>query len=80
MMANGKTDVCCNVQTAVGAENKPIVEFEVTNNASDGNQITPMAAKTKGTLEVDTLTPSWMPGTTASRISSPRRTWAWTFT
>ena len=56
MMANGKTDVCYNVQTAVDAENKLIVEFEVTNNASDDNQITPMAAKAKEILEADALT------------------------
>ena len=32
MLANGKMDVCYNVQTAVDAKNKLIAEFEVTNN------------------------------------------------
>ena len=56
MMANGKMDVCYNVQTAVDAENKLIVEFEVTNNANDKNQITPMAAKVKEIMEVEAIT------------------------
>lgn len=56
MMANGKLDVCYNVQTAVDAKNKLIAEFEVTNNAADVNQITPMAERAKEILEVDTIT------------------------
>lgn len=56
MMANGKLDVCYNVQTAVDAKNKLIAEFEVTNNAVDVNQITPMAERTKEILEADTIT------------------------
>lgn len=51
MLANGKMDVCYNVQTAVDAKNKMIAEFEVTNKANDMNQITPMAGKVKEILE-----------------------------
>jgi len=56
MMANGKMDVCYNVQTAVDSKNKLIAEFEVTNNAVDFNQITPMAERVKDILETDTIT------------------------
>jgi len=55
MMSNGKMDVCYNVQTAVDAKNKLIVEFEVTNNATDNNQITPMAERAKEILDVSTI-------------------------
>ena len=51
MLANGKMDVCYNVQTAVDAKNKLIIEFEVTNNANDLNQMTPMAEKVQEILE-----------------------------
>jgi len=56
MMANGKLDVCYNVQTAVDAKNKLITEFEVTNSAVDVNQITPMAERAKEILGTDTIT------------------------
>jgi transposase len=56
MMANGKLDVCYNVQTAVDAKNKLIAEFEVTNSATDNNQFTPMAERAKEILETGTLT------------------------
>lgn len=56
MMSNGKMDVCYNVQTAVDAKNKLIAEFEVTNNAADVNQITPMAQRAKEMLGVDAIT------------------------
>jgi len=52
MLANGKMDVCYNVQTAVDAKNKLIAEFEVTNKANDKNLITPMAQQVKETLDV----------------------------
>jgi transposase len=51
MPANGKMDVCYNVQTAVDAENKLIIDFEVTNNANDLNQLTPMMEKVMETFE-----------------------------
>jgi transposase len=56
MMGNGKMDVYYNVQTSVDAKNKLIAEFEVTNNATDNNQITPMAKITKEILGTDQLT------------------------
>jgi transposase len=55
MLSNGKMDVCYNVQTAVDAKNKMIVEFEVTNNAADSNQIRPMSAKTTEILEAEKI-------------------------
>ena len=55
MPSNGKMDVCYNVQTAVDAKNKLIVDFEVTNNANDMNQLAPMAEKVMETLEVETI-------------------------
>ena len=56
MPSNGKMDVCYNVQTAVDAKHKLIVEFEVTNNANDINQITPMALSAEEILGTDTIT------------------------
>jgi hypothetical protein len=55
MLSNGKMDVCYNVQTAVDAKNKLIVDFEVTNNANDFNQLAPMAEKAMETLEVKAI-------------------------
>ena len=55
MSANGKLDVCYNVQTAVDAKNKLIVEFEVTNNANDLNLLTPVAAKAQEILDVERI-------------------------
>ena len=56
MPSNGKMEVSYNVQTAVDAKNKLIVEFEVTNNCNDANQITPMALSAQEMLETDTIT------------------------
>ena len=55
MLANGKMDVCYNVQTAVDSKNKLITEFEVTNNANDMNQLTPMTKKVQEILETKTI-------------------------
>jgi transposase len=55
MLANGKMDVCYNVQAAVDSKHKLIAEFEVTNNANDMNQLTPMMEKVKDILEVETI-------------------------
>jgi transposase len=55
MPANGRMDVCYNVQVAVDAKNKLIAGFEVTNKANDANQITPMAEQVKETMEVETI-------------------------
>jgi transposase len=45
-----------NVQIAVDAKHKLIVAHEVTNAATDQEQLAPMAAGAKATLGVDTLT------------------------
>jgi len=55
MLANGKMDVCYNVQTAVDAKNKLIIEFDVTNKANDMNQLTPMAEKVMDILDTETI-------------------------
>ncbi len=56
MMANGKLDVCYNVQSAVDSKNKMVVDFDVTNSAVDKNQLTPMAERAAELLETDHLT------------------------
>jgi hypothetical protein len=55
MMVNGKMDICYNIQTAVDSKNKLIAEFEVTNEAVDKNQLTPMAKKAAEILETEKL-------------------------
>jgi transposase len=55
MHGNGKTDVCYNVQTAVDAKNKLIVDFEVTNQGNDYNFITPMAGSAMKLFETETI-------------------------
>ena len=54
--SSAKMDVCYNVQTAVDAQNKLIVAFEVSNQCNDKNFITPMAAKAQEILETETIT------------------------
>ncbi|MCL2472813.1 MAG: transposase, partial [Treponema sp.] len=57
MTSNGmKMDVCYNVQTAVDAENKLIVDFEVSNQGNDKNFIAPMAKKAQEILETEKIT------------------------
>lgn len=51
----GVTDVCYNVQTAVDAKHKLIVEHEVTNNPTDHAQLSEMAVRTKETLQVEEM-------------------------
>jgi len=53
---SAKMDVCYNVQTAVDAKHKLIVEFEVSNRGNDKNFITPMATGAKEILETETIT------------------------
>ena len=55
MYGNGKTDVCYNVQTAADAENKLIVDFEVSNQGNDYNFITPMAESAMELFETETI-------------------------
>jgi Transposase and inactivated derivatives len=56
MMANGKTDICYNMQISVDAKNKLIVDFEATNKANDKNQLMPMAVRAGEILEAKGLT------------------------
>jgi transposase len=53
---SAKMDVCYNVQTAVDAKNKLIVDFEVTNQGNDKNFITPMATSAMKLLGVGKIT------------------------
>jgi len=55
MPSNGKMDVCYNVQTAVDAKNKLIIDFEVTNQGNDKNFITPMAAAVQEMLGTEQI-------------------------
>lgn len=55
MMANGKLDVCYNVQSAVDSKNNMIVDFKVTNCAVDKNQLMPMIASAGEALKTDAL-------------------------
>ncbi len=51
----GVTDVCYNVQTAVDARHKLIVEHEVRNNPTDHALLSVMAMKAKETLQVEEM-------------------------
>ena len=48
-------DVCYNVQTAVDAKHKLIVEHQVTNAVTDMGQLTPVAVAAQQTLQVAQL-------------------------
>lgn len=52
---NNGMDVCYNVQTGVDGTNKLIVDFEVTNNPSDQNQLSEISIKSKEFFETETL-------------------------
>jgi len=52
---NNGMDVCYNVQTAVDNKNNLIVDFEITSNPSDQNQLSDMAIRAKEAFEVDSL-------------------------
>jgi transposase len=51
MLANGKADICYNVQTSVDAKNKMIIEFNVTNQPFDCNQLSVMTGLSTELLE-----------------------------
>jgi len=55
MMANGKMDVCYNVQSAVDSKNKMIIHFDVINSPQDHTQMPPMAKAAEEILEVEGL-------------------------
>ena len=53
--ANGKMDVCYNVQTAAGAKHKLPVDFEAANQGNDKNLITPMARSVQEALGAESM-------------------------
>jgi hypothetical protein len=53
MLANGKMDVCYNVQTAVDAKHKLIAAFEATNDGNDKNHLTPVATAAGENMEAE---------------------------
>jgi transposase len=55
MRNNQKMEVCYNVQTAVDEKNKLIVEYEVTNEVSDLNQLSNMALKSQEVLGAESF-------------------------
>jgi len=55
MMNNRRMEVCYNVQTAVDGENKLIIDYEVTNEVSDINQLSNMALKAQDILQTETI-------------------------
>ena len=55
MLANGKMDVCLNVQTAVDSKHKMVAAFDVINQAQDKNQMKPLAHQASQTLEMDSF-------------------------
>ena len=55
MKNNGRVEVCYNAELSVDAKEHIIVNYEVTDETSDVNQLAPMAKKTKDVLGVDRL-------------------------
>ncbi len=55
MKVRGGVDVCYNVQTAVDAKHKVIVAADVTNDATDRDQLSPMARAANAVLGVADL-------------------------
>jgi len=53
--ADGGSDICFNVQTAVDDKHKLIIDYEVTNRCNDKNLLAPMAKSAKDVLGVDEL-------------------------
>jgi transposase len=55
MMNNRKMEVCYNVQTVVEGENKLILDYEVSNEVSDINQLSNMARKAQDILQTENI-------------------------
>jgi transposase len=55
MMNHGRVESCYNLQTAVDSKNHLIVNYLVTNQASDLNQLSNIAICAKETLEVEQI-------------------------
>ena len=51
MLSGGRIEVCYNVQTAVDAKHKLIVADDVTNAATDRDQLSPLATAAQAILE-----------------------------
>ncbi|MGH7701836.1 MAG: IS1182 family transposase, partial [Gemmatimonadales bacterium] len=51
MLSGGRIEVCYNVQTAVDAQHKLIVADDVTNAATDRDQLSPLATAAQAILE-----------------------------
>jgi hypothetical protein len=51
MLSGGRIEVCYNVQTAVDAKHKLIVADDVTNAATDRDQLSPLAVAGQDTLQ-----------------------------
>jgi transposase len=55
MKNNGRIDVCYNAELSVDSKEHIIVNYDVTNEANDTNQLAPMATSTKEVLGVEKL-------------------------
>ncbi|MBO8144617.1 MAG: IS1182 family transposase [Thermodesulfobacterium sp.] len=55
MVNNQKIEVCYNVQMAVDEKHKMILDYEVTNEVKDTDQLSKMAKRAKEILEVEKL-------------------------
>ena len=55
MKNNGKLDVCYNVETAFDSKDKLVVDYDVTNSATDQDQLSPIAKSAKETLGVERI-------------------------
>jgi hypothetical protein len=55
MLANGKMDVCYNVQMAVDGKHKLIAAFEVTNGGNDKNHLMPVDVEAGENMEAEGL-------------------------
>jgi transposase len=53
MKNRGRVEPCYNVQAAVDAKNRLIVDYKVTNEATDNHALSPLAKAAKETLEVE---------------------------
>jgi transposase len=55
MLNNQRVEVCYNVQTTVDSKHKLIIDHEVTNKATDHDQLSQMSKRAKEILGVDEL-------------------------
>ncbi|CAD7783291.1 MAG: Transposase DDE domain protein [Candidatus Methanoperedenaceae archaeon GB50] len=55
MVNNQKIEVCYNVQMAVDEKHKMILDYEVTNEVKDTDQLSKIATRAKEILEVEKL-------------------------